>query len=533
MKHIKEFVVSFVAFMIISNTIPIAFAANDNTFGICGDNLEWEINDDGVLTISGTGNMYDYECKANWGNTAPWYDDNKYLIKEIVINEGVESIGEGAFSNCYYLKKVSLPNTLQSIGDRAFYGIYDLDTVYIPLDVTYIGYEAFSMCRGLETVFVDENNPIYSSDDCGVLYNKDKETLIFYPLNNQTTQYVVDKNTKYIADYAFYNCDNFISIDLGENLQNIGDSAFSFSDGLQKIFIPESVKYIGERAFSGCNDLNEIIVDKNNLYFTNDENGVMYNKDYSTLMCYPAGKKELEYEVMAKVKNIGHGAFINACLIKVVLPEGLEKLESYAFEYCMDLTSINLPSTLTFIGHDAFFNNNDLESIFVPENVETIEYRAFYHIDGVVFFEGNAPKYCDDNLFSYNPIICCQEGTFGWDNSPWNEKTIKYINKTDDIGVVNKISKMYNNTYKLNSFYAIFSNELCNTQLDCYFAIYDGNKRMEKLITEEFLPTKRYSGKIEYTFENKYINTTYTAKTMYWDSNIVPHSEAPYFDLVY
>ncbi|MCD7860180.1 MAG: leucine-rich repeat domain-containing protein, partial [Firmicutes bacterium] len=114
--------------------------------GTCGDNLTWVLDSDGVLTISGEGEMTEN----------PWYD-NRRLIKSIVIEDGVASICDFAFEYCTSLSSVTIPNSVTSIGNYAFYYCTGLTSITIPDSVTSIGNDAFCCCTGLTGVTVPDS----------------------------------------------------------------------------------------------------------------------------------------------------------------------------------------------------------------------------------------------------------------------------------------------------------------------------------------------------------------------------------------
>ncbi len=115
--------------------------------GKCGKNLTWTLDDDGLLTISGTGAMEDYYYVAPWGSS----------VKAIVINQGVTSIGGHAFSNCSSLTSVTIPDSVTSIEGSAFYDCRSLTSVTIPDSVTSIGGSAFSGCSSLTSVTIPDS----------------------------------------------------------------------------------------------------------------------------------------------------------------------------------------------------------------------------------------------------------------------------------------------------------------------------------------------------------------------------------------
>ena len=151
--------------------IGIFSAISSNHSGTCGDNLEWTFSG-GTLTISGEGAMYDYDYDFGYDDyyhTAPW---SELDINEIVVEDGVTSIGESAFSKCTSLTSVAIPDSVTSIGDYAFTNCTSLTSVAIPDSVTSIGFRAFDNCTSLTSVAIPDSvtSIDYSAfDDCGSL----------------------------------------------------------------------------------------------------------------------------------------------------------------------------------------------------------------------------------------------------------------------------------------------------------------------------------------------------------------------------
>ena len=140
----------------------MGLSANAEKSGSCGPNLKWLLTDDGVLTISGKGEMDDYRF-------SPWRDSG---VKRIIIGNRVTTIGQYAFSGCRSLTSVTMPNSVTTIGDNAFSGCSSLTSVTIPNSVTTIKEYAFSDCSHLTSVTIPNsvttigNNAFY---DC--IYN--------------------------------------------------------------------------------------------------------------------------------------------------------------------------------------------------------------------------------------------------------------------------------------------------------------------------------------------------------------------------
>ncbi len=302
--------------------IPMAVATEiaSGTCGAEGDNLTWTLDSDGVLTISGTGDMAYYSAS----NEAPWAE-HRETITEIVLPEGITSIGDYAFADCSKVKEVIIPDSVISIYGGAFANCTELAYLRIPKSVKYITntrddgtnwnildnylhgcsklitagpigsscnieygwnieipHEAFWNCGNLESlhiasgitkiaemaiynnvnlesITVDESNTEYDSID-GVLFTKDGKTLIKYPENKSGTQYSVPTGTITIGENAFNNCDNLTKVTLNEGLTQISQAAFSDCSALSEMIIPDGVTNVGACSFYGCSALKSIVI---------------------------------------------------------------------------------------------------------------------------------------------------------------------------------------------------------------------------------------------------------------------------------
>lgn len=233
--------------------------------GAYGDNLMYKLNSEGVLTISGQGEMADW-----FTNTVPWkdYRDNGKITR-VIIHEGVTSVSTKAFvfcesleyafipssmkdidgfTACSSLKSINLPEGLETIGIQAFCDCDSLKTVTIPSSVNSIGFGAFEWCDSLTEIKVKSNNA-YFTDINGVLYNKDKTKIIQYPKAKTQTSYIIPSSVTTVGRDAFEECENLKSIILPEKLTSIEESAFS-SSGIKTIEIPAGVTTISRSAFN-------------------------------------------------------------------------------------------------------------------------------------------------------------------------------------------------------------------------------------------------------------------------------------------
>ena len=222
----------------------MSLSANAEKSGSCGPNLKWHLTDDGVLTITGKGEMYDFSVRYNgllWDHSTPW---GGFVVKRIIIGDGVTRIGEYAFYDCSSLTSITIPNSVTRIGEYAFYDCSSLTSVNIPNSVTTIGEHAFDSCSSLTSVTIGNSVTtigVYAFSECSSL------TSVTIP-NSVTT----------IGGYAFSGCSSLTSVTIPNSVTTIGNEAFSDCTNLQKVNIGNSVKAIGLYAFNYCTSITQI-----------------------------------------------------------------------------------------------------------------------------------------------------------------------------------------------------------------------------------------------------------------------------------
>lgn len=151
------------------------------------------------------------------------------FIESVTIPANVKKISNHAFDNCKNLKSVVLSENLQTIGWNAFQNCSDLSEISIPKSVTTINPEAFKNCTKLTAIIVDSANTKYSSDEHGVLFDKEKTVLMQYPLGSKLQKYVAPETVKTVEDYAFYGSVNLSEIHIPEAVESVEKLAFTLS----------------------------------------------------------------------------------------------------------------------------------------------------------------------------------------------------------------------------------------------------------------------------------------------------------------
>jgi len=223
-----------------------------DTSGTCGNSLNWTLDNNGTLTISGSGPMYDYSSYGK-NNEAPWRT-YKESITFVRISEGVTSIGQYAFQSCKGLISVAIPNSVKSIRGYAFAGCSGLTSVTIPTGVACIEKFTFWGCSGLKSIEVEIGNTIYDSrNNCNAIIETATNTLIAGCQNTKIPQ-----NVKRIGEGAFAYCKNLTSITIPYGVTSIEFQAFYQCTGLTSITIPSSVTSIGKMAFYSCEHLEKL-----------------------------------------------------------------------------------------------------------------------------------------------------------------------------------------------------------------------------------------------------------------------------------
>lgn len=293
-----------------------------------------ECNPTGPVTYAVTGGNITFD-KATGTITDCDTSVTEANIPSKIDGVAVTSIGIWAFDWCERLTSVTIPNSVTNIGQEAFRACRELTNVEIPNSVTSIGAYAFSQCRSL------------------------------------------------------------VNIMIPNSVTNIGDAAFAYCKSLMSIAIPNSVTSMGSCVFNECTSLTSInVADANTAYCS--VNGVLFNKDKTELIQYPAGKTAVSYTIPNGVTSIASKAFAYCkSLMGITIPNSVTSTGTYVFDHCTGLTSITIPDGVSNILYGMFYMCDSLTSVTIPHSVTNICYDAFFGCKSItdVYYSGSETQW--------------------------------------------------------------------------------------------------------------------------------------------
>lgn len=281
---------------------------------------------------------------ADWENKEELLNARQRVLSalhSLEIQDGVEEIGAGAFSDCDSLSILSLPNSLKKIDNCAFSGCCSLNRITIPDSVESIGLGVFSGCSPSAYFISKKFCPL------GEQFLINGNVLLSVALNGVDT-ITIPNTIESIESFAFRGCKTLKHVTIPKSVSEIGRGAFKDCSSLQSIEIPDSVTTIGDFVFSGCNNLTSLTVSKNNPKYKSINNCIL-TKDGKIL-------------ISCRSHNI---------------PDGVTMIGNWAFSGCTDLQSIVIPDSVTTIGGKAFKDCISLQSIEIHNSETKIEPSAF------------------------------------------------------------------------------------------------------------------------------------------------------------
>ena len=400
--------------------------------GDCGDDLSWAFYEDGALVLEGSGDMYDY-----YYYNAPWYDYNEKIV-EVILPDGLTSIGQYAFYECSELKTVTIPDSVTEIGHEAFYGCSSLEALTVPAATETFGNNAFSGCDSLTlTVFRGSQGRTYAAENgyrhiisgdengaailwggsCGEslfwslyedgalvlegsgdMYDYYYYNVPWYDYNEQIVEVILPDGLTSIGQYAFYECSELKSVSIPDSVTKIGHEAFYGCSSLEALAIPSGASSIDRDAFSGCpNLLLTVFPDsegrayaiKNSLRHVLAADGdspepveVLHSGSCGTSLSWLLqADGALVLEGSGEMKNYSSGGApwyaYRESITAIALPDDLVSIGNCAFYQCEAVESVVIPESVTKIGSGAFQSCAALTSLNLPQSAASVESNAF------------------------------------------------------------------------------------------------------------------------------------------------------------
>lgn len=304
-------------------------------------------------------------------------------LKEMVIPQRTIRIGESAFRDCTSMKKLSIKNNCIKIGERAFENCSSVENIELPEGLTEIYGGVFNSCKSLKQIKLPEKLTILGESafsDC----------ILLEEVNIPETVTKID-------DLAFNGCVNLSKIELHEGLKKIGKSAFKNCRSLAKILLPTTVSNISNAPFRGCEALKSIRVESKNKNYKSEPNKregndhVLFNKNKSILIAYPASSREVQYDIPDSVTIISDWAFCECKkLNRITIPDSVHEIGEGAFCNCALLDEVVIPDSVTMIDDCAFRGCVSLEKVYIPDSVKELGWGLF---DGC---ERSVTVYCEE-----------------------------------------------------------------------------------------------------------------------------------------
>ena len=339
-------------------------------------------------------------------------------LTSIVIPNGVTVIAYETFSGCSSLENVTIPDSVTSIGHLAFYNCSNLKSIAIPAAVTSISYSSLNGCSSIASIDVAEDNSNYSSID-GVLFNKSQTTIIRYPAGKEADSYIIPNGVTNIDGLAFYGSSKLTNITIPDSVTIIGGNAFRACSNLVSIAIPAGVTSINSGEFLECTSLTDINVAENNSNYSSVD-GVLFDKNQTTLMRCPSGKDCDKYVVPESVTSIGYAAFSDCSRLEsITIPDNVTSIGDAAFEGCSSLENITIPDSVTSIVGYSFDGCSSLATITIPDSVTIIGWYAFNDCNHLtdVYYTGDETQWKEISI-DLEGNFCLENATMHFNYVP-------------------------------------------------------------------------------------------------------------------
>ncbi len=267
---------------------------------------------------------------------------NLSSLTRVTIPSSFTEVAGSMFYYCRKLTNVTIPNSVTNINSSAFDACSSLTSVTIPNSVITIGSSAFRNCSSLQQMVIPSSVKTIGS-------------YAFYYCTS-LRQVIIPDSVTSIGNYAFDSCRSLTSVTIPDSVTSLS-YAFRYCDALQTVNLPADLLSIDVRSFIGCTNLTSFAISSGNTYFKT-ENGILFNKAGTSLLKYPANKSGTSYTIPSTVTTIGANAFYQS----------------------QNLTSLTIPASVTSIGGDALCDCPRLQTISVAS--ANPNYRS---VDGILY----------------------------------------------------------------------------------------------------------------------------------------------------
>ena len=350
-------------------------------FGDCDALQSVEIEDENNNFIFKDGILYDVK------NGILVSAVNSLIPEKVIVDECTKTIDYSAFADCNNLYEIEIPQGVVNIGEKAFARLDHLKNIDIPDSVTNITTLAFYRCNGLVSVQVPGSVTAIKNGT-------------FRECNN-LKKVILNEGVAKIEGSAFVFCSSLEQIKLPQSLMSIGSGAFDNCTSLISVELPDNA-IISSDTFRGCKNLSKIVLsDTNNNYIV--KNDILYNKNMTRILCYPAGIKDTEFSVPDTVKTIGDFAFYGAKVLESInIPDSVTNIGTDAFGECSGLKEVVIPDSVTTMGEAVFYKCTSLEKVKLSVNITSPNPAVFQYCSSlkeVVLPE--SMKFISFFMFSY------------------------------------------------------------------------------------------------------------------------------------
>lgn len=300
---------------------------------------------------------------------------NIAALTEFNFSESLKTIGDFAFYGCGKLTRIVLPDSVESIGTSAFNRCSSLQEVVFGKGLASIGSMCFNYCHKLERFVVDEANPNFKGVD-GVLYNKNVDTLVLYPQGRPDASFTMPETVKHIGPYGIYEPQLLQAVTVSPILETIDEFGMAGIALTGVVKLPATITSIHFKAFQYDDGVTAFELPESCAAYTTVD-GVLYDKDVTHLLVYPAGRPDVSYETPDTVRTVGSYAFHSCKYLENIRLTGVEKLEERAFSTAKALKHIDLANSVQLIDTYACANLSTLTYLTGTGALRAIGANAF------------------------------------------------------------------------------------------------------------------------------------------------------------